>query len=82
MTTTELLSAMYQISKEGTKVALAESGLISPELTQAEAWRVFSRKTIERLVNKEKVLAPRKVGGKVLFRREDIVLALLKDIAK
>ena len=81
MTTTELLSAMYQISKEGTKVALAESGLISPELTQAEAWRVFTRKTIERLVNKGKLL-PRKVGGKVLFMREDIVLALLKDIAK
>lgn len=81
MTTTELLTAMYQISKEGTKVALAESGLVSPYLTQAEAWRTFKRKTIEKLV-KSKHLKPRKEGGNVLYKREDIVVALLKYIEK
>ena len=79
MTTTELLTAMYQISKEGTKVALAESGLVSPYLTQAEAWRIYSRKTIEELVRRKKIIS-RKLGGKVLFRREEIVIALLEKL--
>ena len=79
MDTTELLSAIYQISKEGTKVALAEIGLVSPELTQAEAWRIFRRKRIERLIQKKEI-HPRKIGGSVMYSRREIVEAIMKDL--
>lgn len=80
MNNTELLTAIYQMSKEGTKVALAEIGLVSPEISQAEAWRTFRRKRIEGLVRRRKI-HPRKVGGSVLYSRKEIVEAMMKELS-
>ncbi len=73
----QFLSEIYQISKEGCMAALIEAGLVSPYLSQAEAYRVHGRYTIEKWTEKG-LIHPVKTGprtSKVLYHREELYLA-------
>jgi hypothetical protein len=72
----ELLTAIFQLQKEATKIALAESGIISPVICQAEAYRTYKRRWVEKMEAKG-LLSPcnkiTKKGEKKEFRRIDLV---------
>ena len=74
----QLLSAIYKISKEATIAALAEKGLISPIINQAEAYRLFTRRLIEDLEKKGKIIG-RKGKRSVTYNREEIVKAVISE---
>ena len=79
----QLLSAIYLISKEATKVALSESGLITPLISKKEACKEFTPAIIKRLVDSRK-LHPIKTGdntSKIMFRREELAKAMIDTYA-
>lgn len=81
MNHSDLLSAVYQMAQEGTKVALVRSGLVSPVVSQSEAYIIYTENTIKRLKSK-KLITPRKYGAytsKVMYEREEIAKAILEE---
>jgi len=78
MTDSQLLSAIYKVSKEGTKVAMAELGLISPEVSKTEAIQIWGN-SFKELLKRQRIQGKKGPGrtSKVKYRREDIVNALI-----
>jgi len=62
----QLLSAIYLISKEATKVALSESGLITPLISKKEACKEFTPAIIKRLVDSSPAIIKRLVDSRKL----------------
>lgn len=80
MNTQELYHQIYVLQKEATKVALDEVGLLRPEISQAEAFRIYTRGRVEQWIHQG--LRPSRQGkgqgGTKWYKREDLVLYSLK----
>jgi len=77
----EFLSEVYWMSKEGCKAALIEAGIITPYLSQADAYRTYGRAMVEKWC-KQGIVRPTKTGpntSKVLYQREELFRASVKD---
>lgn len=82
MDNTSLLTAIYELQKQATLVALGESGLLSPEICQAEAYRIYTRRWVEAMETKGLLtpcVKPKKKGEKKKFKREDLVMLKIKE---
>jgi len=77
MDQSELLTSIYTLQKEATKVALAEMGLASPRVNQSEAHRLYKRVNVEEWLELG-LLKPvsKKRNGKnstIEYLREDLI---------
>ena len=76
MDNSELLSAIYKLQKEATKIALAEVGLVSPVINKSQASEIYTRTQVEEWADKGLLKATNKKKGKsstIYYSREDLV---------
>ncbi|OJV17801.1 MAG: hypothetical protein BGO30_07600 [Bacteroidetes bacterium 41-46] len=76
MDNSELLSAIYKLQKEATKIALAEVGLVSPVINKSQACEIYTRTQVEEWADKGLLKATNKKKGKsstIYYSREDLV---------
>lgn len=71
----ELLSAIFNLQIEATKVALIQLGSLSATVTQAEAWRIYTRRKVERWEKKGALIAQPRTGPNAAkeYKREDLI---------
>lgn len=76
MDNSELLSAIYKLQKEATKIALAEVGLVSLVINKSQACEIYTRTQVEEWADKGLLKATNKKKGKsstIYYSREDLV---------
>lgn len=76
------ISATFEAAKRGVEVGLIEAGVISPVISQKEAYRIFTQSTIKRLRSKN-LIFPRKTGernSKILYERKQIAEAIIQEL--
>lgn len=71
----KLLSAIFNLQIEATKVALIQLGSISATITQAEAWRIYKRRKVERWEKQGLLIAEPRTGPGTSkeYKREDLI---------
>lgn len=71
----ELLSAIFNLQIEATKLALIQVGSLSATITQAEAWRTYTRRKVERWEKKGALVAQPRTGPNTSkeYKREDLI---------
>lgn len=76
MDQSELLTSIYTLQKEATKVALAEVGLVSPRINQSEAHRIYKRVNVELWLELGLLKPVTEKSGKnstIEYLREDLI---------
>lgn len=76
MDQSELLTSIYTLQKEATKVALAEMGLVSPRINQSEAHRIYKRVNVELWLELGLLKPVTEKSGKnstIEYLREDLI---------
>lgn len=76
------ITATYEVAKRATEVALVELGVISPVISERQAYRIFTVSTIKRLRSKN-LIFPRKTGernSKILYERKQIAEAIIQEL--
>jgi len=74
----ELQILLQEATKQGAIATLSELGLIKDEISQSEAFRIYGRYVIERLVESGSVKRKGGKGGnsKCTYKRSEIEMAL------
>lgn len=76
------ISETFEAAKRGVEVGLIEAGVISPVISQKEAYRIFTKSTIKRLKEK-RLIFPRQIGtntSKILYERKQIAEAIIQEL--